>query len=275
MVERVREAISASSEIPSGSVNVYLKGSYKANTNVRRDSDVDICVEWRWSFKVMTWDETAGMGPDELGYVLAPPEHVIEPGDLRGRVERALINHLGGAAVDISGDKAIDVAADSTTLEADVIPCFWLRRYDKVGVYNDGQRIFPKSGSQIDNYPQQNYDNGVTKNTATGQRYKKIVRCYKKCETEMFEEGRIPRDYPGFLIECLLYNVPDAAFGARTLFADVVEALKWLLEATSTKEKGRRLEEVNGLLWLFRGPNRSAANANAFLGAVLDRLVEE
>jgi tRNA nucleotidyltransferase (CCA-adding enzyme) len=43
--QRIREAIRASSELPS-TVRVYVKGSYKNNTNVRQDADVDVCVEW-------------------------------------------------------------------------------------------------------------------------------------------------------------------------------------------------------------------------------------
>jgi tRNA nucleotidyltransferase (CCA-adding enzyme) len=51
--QRVREAIRASSEIPS-SVKVYVKGSHKNNTNVRQDADVDVCVEWTEFFYVST-----------------------------------------------------------------------------------------------------------------------------------------------------------------------------------------------------------------------------
>ncbi len=35
-----------------GSVRVYVKGSYANNTNVRRDSDVDIAVEWTATIEV-------------------------------------------------------------------------------------------------------------------------------------------------------------------------------------------------------------------------------
>jgi hypothetical protein len=275
-VARVREAIAASSEIPNGSVRIYTKGSYKTNTNVRRDSDIDICVEWQSSFDVLSWGDTEGMTPEQLGYTRAHPIQLIAPADLRGRVERALTSYLGTGVVDTTGDKAIDVAPATGLLEADVIPCFWMRRYDAPGVYYDGQRIHPKSGGFIDNYPQQNYDNGVAKNTATGQRYKKVVRCFKKLETEMFVEGRIPRDYPGYLIECLLFNAPDDAFAGATMTESVIGPLRWLLNATSSEQAALTLREVNWLLWLFAGrSDRSVPNAAAFLRVVTDRLLEE
>jgi hypothetical protein len=270
--QRVREAIRASSEIPP-SVRVYVKGSYKSNTNVRQDADVDVCVEWTDSFYVDTWGETAGMGSAELGYT--PSTNPMTPTEFRARVERALLRQFGSAAVDTSGDKAIDVAASPNTLDADVIPCFELHRYDTPTSYVVGQRLFPKRGGRIDNFPQQNYDNGVSKNTATSRRYKQIVRCLKRLEAELFEEGRIPKEYPGYLIECLAYNVPNWKFGNATLHADLEGVLDHLWDATSSQEEADKLKEVNELLMIFRGrPDRSPANAHAFIDTAWRRIKE-
>jgi nucleotidyltransferase-like protein len=68
--ERIRQAIRASSEIPS-SVKIYVKGSYKTNTNARQDSDVDVCVEWQDFSYDDTWGNTEGMGSAELKYTPA------------------------------------------------------------------------------------------------------------------------------------------------------------------------------------------------------------
>lgn len=157
--QRIREAIRASSELPS-SVRVYVKGSYKTNTNVRQDADVDVCVEWTDFFYVSTWGETAGMGPGELKYT--PSTNPMTPSEFRARVERALVRRFGSRMVDTSGDKAIDVTAGSTTLETDVVPCFEMHRYDTPDRYVVGQRLFPKSGGKIDNFP--------SRTTTTGSR---------------------------------------------------------------------------------------------------------
>jgi len=75
---RVRDALRASPEIPS-SVRSYVKGSYATNTNVRRDADVDIAVEWTETAYVNTWGRTAGLGPSELGYTPVPRQaHPLE-----------------------------------------------------------------------------------------------------------------------------------------------------------------------------------------------------
>jgi hypothetical protein len=272
--ERIRMAIRASSEIPS-SVKIYVKGSYKTNTNVRQDSDVDVCVEWQDFYYVHTWGKTEGMGSAELNYTPATESDKIAPAEFRARVERALVTQFGSASVDKTGDKAIDVAAGPNTLDADVIPCFVVHRYDTPADYVVGQRLVPKKGGVIDNFPQQNYDNGVTKNSQTSQRYKKIVRCVKKLETEMYEEGRIPRDYPGYLIECLLYNVPNPKFGGFSLTAGVKAAFDWLWDATNSQAEADKLKEVNELLMLFRGSSdRSVANAHNFIDTAWRRIQE-
>lgn len=271
---RVREAIRASSEIPSN-VKIYLKGSYKTNTNVRQDADVDVCVEWQDSYYIKTWGKTAGMGSAELKYTPATEADKISPTEFRARIERALVAQFGSSAVDKTGDKAIDVAAGPNTLDADVIPCFVVRRYDTPTYHVVGQRLYPKKGGVIDNYPQQNYDNGVTKNSETSQRYKRVVRCIKKLETEMYEQRLIPRDYPGYLIECLAYNAPNILFDEPTLTAGVKSVLAWVWGATETQEKANTLEEVNELLMLFRGrSDRSVTNARTFAAAAWNRIGE-
>jgi hypothetical protein len=269
---RIREAIQASSELPL-SVRVYVKGSYKTNTNVRQDADVDVCVERTDFAYVDTMGRAVGMGPAELGYT--PMTNPTTPIDFRSRVERALLYQFSSGLVDTSGDKAIDVAAGSNTLDADVVPCFELHRYDGPGSYVVGQRLFPKSGGYVDNLPQQNYDNGVAKNTATSRRYKQMVRCIKRLEAEMFEEGQIAREYPGYLIECLVYNVPNWKFGHSTLYADMQATLEHLWDATNSQEEADNLEEVNELLWIFRGrPDRIPKNAHAFIDIAWRRITE-
>jgi hypothetical protein len=199
----------------------------------------------------------------------------ITPAEFRARVERALLRQLGSTVVDTSGDKAIDVAAGPNTLDADIIPCFVLRRYDTPTSSVVGQRLFPKRGGWIDNFPQQNYDNGVSKNTATSRRYKQVVRCIKRLEAELFEEGRIPREYPGYLIECLVYNVPNWKFGNATLYADLEAVLDYLWDATNSREEADKLVEVNELMWIFQGrPDRSPGNAHAFIDTAWRRIKE-
>lgn len=269
-LERIRRALRSAPDVPS-SVAIYVKGSYANGTNVRRDADVDVAVEWRNTFVVDTWGKTAGMTPDQLRYT--PASEPMTPRVFRSTVESALVAAFDARDVDTSPDKHIGVAATSTTLEADVVPCFAMHRYDDVGQYVDGHRIYPKSGGYVDNFPQQNFDNGVRKNTLTGRRYKEIVRCSKRLITECFELSLIPRDYPGYLTECLLYNVPNDRFGHYRRFDDITAALSYLQWGLASRDVYESWTEPSQLVMLFRGhPDRKPGNALKILTAALSRL---
>ena len=256
---RIKEAIRTAADLPSD-VRVYAKGSYANNTNVRRDADVDIAVEWTQTIKIKKALEASHMTAAQLGYT--PVDEAITPIEFRRRVERAMIAAFGATLVDTTPDKHIGVAASPNTLDADVVPCFALDRYDAPRVYHRGHRIFPKSGGFVDNYPKQNYDNGVAKNNATGRRYKEIVRCMKRLIGELYDERIIPRDYPGYLIECLVYNVLNDRFGHSRRYDDMQGVLRYLWNGLGNEATYIEWTEPSGLLMLFRGrPDRIPANA--------------
>lgn len=268
--KRIRDSISAATDIPS-TVRVYAKGSYANNTNVRRDADVDIAVEWNETIKVMTWGDTAGMTPAQLGYT--PVDEPVTTAEFRRRVERAMIGAFGSGPVDTTPDKHIGVAAGTNTLDADVVPCFALNRYDAPRLAHRGHRIFPKSGGFVDNYPGQNYDNGVAKNNATGHRYKEIVRCVKRLVGELYDDGAIPRDYPGYLLECLVYNVPNDRFGHSRRYDDLQAVFRFLWNGLGNEGTYVGWTEPSGLLMLFRGrPDRVPANARNVIEKAWQRI---
>lgn len=258
--KRISDAIRAAEDLPP-SLHVYAKGSYANNTNVRRDADVDVAVEWTNTFKVHLQDDAVGKTPEQLGYT--PAQEPVSPQEFRRRVEHALIDAFGAGTVDTSPNKCIGVAAGSTTLDADVVPCFQHRRYHAPGVFYEGHRIFPKNGgSPVDNFPHQNYDNGVAKNNSTRHRYKEIVRGLKRLVGELHDEGMIPRDYPGYLIESLAYNVPNDRFGYTRRYDDLLAVLAMLREGLKYDSVYLKWTEPSSLLWLFRyRSDRVPANA--------------
>jgi hypothetical protein len=257
--KRIRDAIRAAADLPSD-VRVYAKGSYANNTNVRRDADVDVAVEWTNTILVDTWGKTTGMSAAELGYT--PATDPMSPREFRRRVERAVVGAFGSGKVDTSPDKHIGVAAATGTLDADVVPCFALNRYDAPRVANRGHRLYPKSGGYVDNFPQQNYDNGVTKNNRTSRRYKEIVRCVKRLVGELYEDGVIPRDYPGYLLESLVHNVPNDRFGHYKRYDDMEAVFRYLSNGLKDESVYNSWTEPNELVMLFRGhANRIPRNA--------------
>lgn len=147
----IREAITDSHELSGRSMRVFAKGSYKNNTNVRLDSDVDVAVEFQEIFYWEATNEAAGMSGADLG--ITPYSGPYPPERFKDDVERALVNRFGRAAVD-RGNKAIHIREDNRSLAADVVPCFTFHRYDSVGynqssLYHRGIQIHPDSGGRI------------------------------------------------------------------------------------------------------------------------------
>jgi len=253
-------------------IRVFDKGSYKNNTNVRLDSDVDVAVEFQEIFYWAATNDAAGVSGADLG--ITPYSGSYPPERFKDDVEHALVNRFGRSAV-ARGNKAIHVHEDSRSPAAGVVPCFTYHRYYAIGynyrpLYHRGIQIHPDSGSRIENWPEQNYERGVAKNEATGRRYKRVVRILKRLENDMVEKG-ITAEMPSFLTECLVYNVPNQGFQNHSYQADVRYVLAHLFNGTLNGGGSDEWVEVNGLKWLFHPTQRwSRVEAHSFVSRARD-----
>src|ERR1700756_722630 len=106
--------------------------------------------------------------------------------------------------------------------------------------YDSGTQLLPDNGGQIINWPRQNYDNGVAKNDATSRRFKAVVRILKRLRNEMVDNGhKVAEPIPSYLMECLVWNVPNQGFGHDKYYDDVRYAIAHLWDRTRTDETCR------------------------------------
>jgi hypothetical protein len=168
-------------------------------------------------------------------------------------VDNALHAFFGANSVK-RGNKAFDIHANTYRTDADVIACFPFVRYQANGYSPQGTAFFTAGGLRITNWPDQNYDNGVTKNNETGRRFKDTVRILKNLRNEM-ASGNVAsaKKIQSFTIECLVWNAPNEAFGHDTHTADVRWVLAHLFNNTMKDEQCSEWVEVNDLKYLFRG----------------------
>lgn len=257
----VRKGIATSSALAARSIIVFAQGSYANRTNVRQDSDVDICVLCR---DVFYYDLPAGVLRESYGITPASYEYA----QFKNEVGAALIGYFGYSAV-TRGNKAFDVHANSYRVDADVVPAFEYRRYISVSAYHEGTKFLPDNGGEVINWPTQNYDNGVSKNRLTGERFKALVRIMKRLRNEMNEAGiGAAKPIPSFLNECLVWNVPNEGFGHDTLKEDVRYVIAHLWNNTRTVESCGEWREINELKYLFRsGQPWTREQTNTFLQA--------
>ena len=261
----IRKAISSGYSISKRTIKVFPQGSYRHRTNVKADSDVDICIVCHDS---IFFDLPGGMKPDDFN-ISTPAKYSYST--YKKDVEDALVSYFGKSTVR-RGNKAFDIHENTYRVDADAVACFEYRRYDEDGSYIEGTSFLPDKGSRIINWPEQNYQNGVAKNDVTNRRFKSIVRILKRLRNEMVENGISKAEpIPSFLIESLVWNVPDEGFAHETLTGDVRYSLAYLFNNTRKFDACKEWGETNELKYLFRNSQPwSLKNTNEFLDVAWD-----
>ncbi len=265
---QVREAINASAKLNRRNIHVFTQGSYRNRVNVRKDSDVDIGV--------LCFDTFFPEYPDDNTKMLlekSVTSATYTYATFKNELEEALVAHFGRAAV-TRGSKAFDIKANSYRVEADVAAFFEHRRYTSATNYLSGVEMIPDDFKplMIRNWPEQHYENGVKKNTATSRRYKRIVRVLKSLSNEMSSKGiASAKSAPSFLVECLVWNTPNDYLSRSTYHSAVRATLAHVFNQTRADESCSEWGEVSELKYLFRASQPwSRASAHQFISDAWD-----
>jgi hypothetical protein len=80
-----------------------------------------------------------------------------------------------------------------------------------------------------------------------------MVRVLKLLQTRLVESRALTEELPSYLVECLVYNVPDNQFGHEAYLSDIRGVLATIFNSTLDAGNWNDWEEVNGLKYLFRG----------------------
>jgi hypothetical protein len=245
----IRKAIDASTRLSTMDISVIPQGSYKARTNVRLDSDVDICVSLNSTFFTYypegKTDEHYGNNEGSIGFR-----------EFRNLVHTALIDYFGSTQI-TPGNKAFDVHSNTYRVDADVVPAFAYRHY-----YGDAAHhyieptgtafLFGGDGRRIVNWPKQSYKNGYDKHERTGKRFRKMVRILKTLRNKMQDEKiAAAKDIGSFLIESMVWNAPDNSFNHTEYRDDVRAVLACCFNETLPKGSHADLLEVNDTKYLY------------------------
>lgn len=262
----IRNAIAASDKLKHRNIKVLTQGSYRNRTNVRKDSDVDVGI---LCYDTFFMDLPKGHTKEDLGIGPATYHYT----QFKDEVDEALRTHFGESSVH-RGNKAFDIHENSYRVDADVAPFFEHRRYLVNDDYLSGVELWSDKDQRVINWPEQHYQNGVKKNTQTNKRYKSLVRITKSLCNEMSDVG-IAEAKPilGFLVECLVWNVPNDDFGHDTYKSDVRACLAYLFNNTRTDEECSEWGEVSELKYLFRKSQKwTREQAHSFLSEAWDYL---
>ena len=241
-------------------LRIFAQGSYKANTNVREDSDVDICVCHKDTFfydlPVGASIGNAGIGPAGVSFA-----------DFKNQVGTALHNRFGYDDV-TRGGKAFNVKANTYRIHADVVPAIEYRRYYWQGPYLNymsGISFVTDSGEYVINWPEHTLANGRAKNEDTKRRYKKVVRVLKGLRYEMEEKGYASaKKVSSFQIACFAYNLENHWYGNDDLYDDVKGVAKQIWFKTYDASRCSSWTEIDEIKPIFASDLKRIDASNFF-----------
>lgn len=264
----IRKAIRADAQLANMDISIIPQGSYKSRTNVKNDSDVDICVCLNSTF-FERYPE--GKARSDYGNVPGAIDFV----DFKNLIHKALGDYFGYSNL-TRGNKAFDIHSNTYRIDADVVPAFTYRYYFGVGydqyIQPEGIAFYTDDGDMVINWPHHTYGNCKNKHDCTGQRYRKMTRILKRLRNRMQTENIVTAtDIPSFLIQCMVWNVPDDHFNRISYTDDVRAVLAFCFNETLSAEKYKTLTEVNGMKYIF-GPHQTCTGEKAhdFFSAAWD-----
>ena len=260
-IERmVRECINGDTTLKSMGIKTFGQGSYVNDTNVSLNSDVDLNVQYLDGFY---YDLPSGTTASDFG--ISGPVPYSAP-NFKNHVHSALVKKFGN---DVKRkNKCIAIEGNTNRVGADVVPTWQYRRYSKNGSFVEGVRFFSDSGQKVTNFPIQHIENGKKKNSLTQRRFKRLTRIYKRLRAQMIKEGEsVNRNITSFLLECLLWNVPDQIFNDYETWTDrLKESIKFLWNNTKEEKDCKDWGEVSDLLYLFHsGRKWSREDVHSYL----------
>ena len=247
----IREALSAYKGLSQFKYEVFLQGSYKNDTNLGGDSDVDVVVRLARKLKpsVVSLSGKRLQADGSHRFALERWQ------SFRDHVMKAMKARFGKAVK--SGRKTIKLPKGKIPADADLVVTLGHR--DGIGFYLPDERRWVVS------YPQQHYQRGLKKEEATSKRFKRIIRMFKAARNRLVDKRALTKDdAPSYFIECLLYTVPDSLFAPK-LAPTYVGILDWLKAA-----KLKDFQCQNGQVPLFGSQREqwTVKKARAFVKAL-------
>jgi hypothetical protein len=264
--EMIRRVLNDStSPYYSKDFSTFLQGSYCNDTNVYRDSDVDVVIRLNQTY----YADTNALTPEakaNYGKRFTPATYAYA--DFRSDVLTWLQKTFGADVA--PGRKAIFVKGSGNRRDTDVLVCAKHLRYRaaSTGVdtqYDEGIVFWDGADAEIVNFPKQHSENCTTKHQNTSGRFKRMVRVYKNMRNRMVDDGYVAEGVaPSYFLEGMLWNVP-ADMMVRSYQDSFVSTFNWVVKADRTK-----LACASDLYWLVRDSSSvcwTTAHFEAYLAA--------
>lgn len=239
--------------------DIFLQGSYGNDTNVYRDSDVDVVIQLTSTYH---YDTGRLSETDKIAFDRDFVPATYRLADFKAHVLKQLTAKFPSQVTE--GKKAIAVKGAGNRRDADVLVASDFYRYYKydtpsVNSRSPGLCFFLPDGTRVENFPRIHSERCTRKHQDTKQWFKPVVRIFKNMRNKMIEEGVLAEGVaPSYYLEGMLFNVPNDLFGG-TYQDTFVRCFNWV----KNHPDPTKLECANGLEWLVRdGKQTSWSSAN-------------
>lgn len=249
------------------SYKVFLQGSYGNDTNIFKESDVDVVIRLD---SIFTYNINNLPADQQAAFKAVHPDATYTHTHFREHVLEVLYKRFGDAVE--PGTKAVTISPLHNRRKTDVLIATKHRKYSRFIAIGDAAEVagisFHKlDGTRVVNYPTQHRENLVTKNQATNDWFKHIIRIFKNARQKLIEQGVLEAGVaPSYYLEGLLYNAPNHLFG--TSYVDsMVNVVNWLVEADRSafvcaNEQYKLLDGNADVTW-------NTTNCNAYLNGLV------
>jgi hypothetical protein len=264
-ISMIKDAVNAHDSLKNKDIEFIVQGSYGNNTNIKVDSDIDVCAMHKDSFYS---EYREGVKKEDYGFV----DGANSFDEYKKLIIEALIKKFGVDHITV-GNKAIQIKSNTYRIQADVIPAFQYRNYkndtqNKPDNFVEGIKFFSSDSNAIVNYPKVHIQNGIKKNTDTTRKFKRTVRLYKRIRNKMIEDGKpVPSGISSYLIEGLLWNTPNSTFTSTTSWNEILKnSIIFLYNATKEDSTCKDWGVVSEHFYLFHPSYKWNRNdVNTFL----------
>jgi hypothetical protein len=225
----LRKALSPSPRLDTRPYEIFGQGSRVNNTYLERASDIDLVLMLKVPF------ESNIDALDKASIDKFQEQHPAADYNWQ-QFREDVLAALGESYVVRVGRRCLNVD-DTNSLfgeMVDILVAAEYRLYSPFSVpgaerYEQGVFFRDHEGQPIVNFPKQHRRNGEGKDLRTGGQFKKVVRTAKRVRRLAEQEQMIAKGTaPSYLLECLLYNVPDYVYRTSSPSDAYRDAIEWL-----------------------------------------------
>lgn len=261
----VSDAIAENAELAVLRPRVFVQGSYRNQTNVRLESDIDICVLFdqteHYRVAAGTYRQYGGA-----------PEHTAQ--SLKAKLHTALDAKFDAVT---PGQKAFQIQPSTARVYADVVSAVVYKyHYTHNGQLRHITGTAILDGNQFrTNFPDEHFIQANAKELATAGVYKKMVRFFKRLNLELAGVEYTP--LPSFYVESLVWNCDAGCFLQASHYAVASDILR-AIESAANAPIASGWWEANGMKFLWNancvhgGGQFAATDALRFVAAAKAKL---